>query len=115
MTLAELLNQIEYTPLDLSFDDVISTINEHYTFEPTSFANGPLVNDKGSNEGSCKIFAFGLLNQLSEAQTLACFGLYYRKDVLQHPENSDHSNIRQFIQTGWSGIVLDTPPLTQKI
>ena len=58
---------------------------------------------QGENSGSCKIFAFAQLHHLDEASTLACFGAYYRDDVLKHPQGSDHQNIRQFINTGWQG------------
>ncbi len=44
----------------------------------------------GQNNGSCKIFAFGLAQDLSPEQTLACFGQFYRNDVLGFPENTDH-------------------------
>jgi len=33
---------------------------------------------------------FAQLQQLSQAETLACFGKYYREDVLQNPEGDDH-------------------------
>ena len=44
------------------------------------------------------------LHNLSKAQTLACFGDYYRVDVLQHPQKNDHANIRQFMLSGPGGI-----------
>ena len=34
-------------------------------------------------------------------------GDYYRVDVLQHPDATDHQNIRQFIQYGWAGITFE--------
>jgi hypothetical protein len=42
------------------------------------------------------------------------FGDYYRKDVLEHPEGSDHANIRQFIRDGWQGIQFDSDVLQPK-
>ncbi len=54
------------------------------------------------------------MHDLNEQQTLACFGDYYRIDVLQHPEAQDHQNIRNFIQFGWSGIQFDNQALTEK-
>ena len=44
------------------------------------------------------------IQNLSEAETLACFGAYYYEDVLQNPNGTDHQNIRNFMKTGWDGI-----------
>ncbi len=114
-----LLNKLAEQPQQVSFDEVMQTITDHYDYTPCHFSNGRgeerLENDAGSNEGSCKIFAFAKLQQLSEAQTLACFGHYYRDDVLGHPEGSDHANIRTFMKYGWSGIHFDQNPLTSKV
>jgi len=108
MTIEELIKQIKSQPEKVEFDQVIDAIDDHYEYTPTHFTNGQghdLVNNlPGSNEGSCKIFAFATLNGLNEAETLACFGKYYREDVLNHPEGNDHANIRTFIRHGWSGI-----------
>ncbi|MGU3844869.1 HopJ type III effector protein, partial [Vibrio diabolicus] len=41
-------------------------------------------------------------------------GRFYREDVLLHPENSDHQNIRNFMVTGWDGIRFEAPALTAK-
>ena len=104
MTLTQLLEVISQQPQNVSFDDVISTINENYQYTPTTFSNGEVVNESGTNEGSCKIFAFAQLNDLSVEQTLACFGKYYREDVLENPEGNDHGNIRNFMISGWKGV-----------
>lgn len=104
MTLEKLLEQLNQSPLTVEFDDVMSVIREHYHYIETEFQNGNEINPAGSNEGSCKIFAFGRLHALSEAQTLACFGRYYREDVVMNPEGTDHGNIRNFMSSGWSGI-----------
>ena len=92
----------------VSFQDTIAIITEHYDYQPSEFSNGLaediLINAAGTNEGSCKIFAFGLLNQLNEQQTLSLFGDYYRKDVLGNPNGTDHRNIRNFMKYGWDGI-----------
>jgi hypothetical protein len=71
------------------------------------------MNQAGSNEGSCKIFAFATTEGLSEAETLACFGKYYREDVLQNPQVSDHANIRTFMRHGWKGIRFEQSALVQ--
>jgi len=70
------------------------------------------VNSAGTNEGSCKIFAFALIHQLSEQQTLNLFGDYYRIDVLTDPNGSGHQNIRNFIRDGWQGIDFKNVALT---
>ena len=90
-------------------------IDKHYAYSPTRFSNGMgddiAISEAGQNEGSCKIFALGQMLQLTEQETLHCFGDYYRQDVLQHPEGSDHANIRNFIKYGWQGIQFDGSPL----
>lgn len=90
------------------FEDTIALINGLYDYTPTAFDNGigegAVHNAAGQNEGSCRIFAFAKLNGLNDADTLACFGRFYRVDVLQHPEKQDHGNIRNFMRHGWAGI-----------
>lgn len=114
MLVNELIEKLAGEPGSVQFNDVISVIDEHYHFTPARFNNGNLVNEAGQNNGSCKIFAFALLNKLTVQQTLACFGDYYRVDVLQNPDQDDHQNIRNFIRHGWSGIRFESPPLARK-
>lgn len=97
----------------LDFEDTQAVISEHFDYTPCAFSNGEVANDAGQNEGSCKIFALGQLLQLNQAQTLACFGRFYR-DVLNTPEGSDHGNIRNFMVTGWDGIKFEGQPLQRK-
>lgn len=108
MTINELIEKINTQPDSIDFAEVIQTIEVTYNYTPTRFSNGTgvnsITNEAGTNEGSCKIFAFGKLNNLDEKQTLACFGEYYRDDVLDHPDNNDHTNIRNFMVHGWKGI-----------
>jgi hypothetical protein len=91
-----------------SFQESVSCIETHYAYTPTEFSNGQgadlLINPAGSNEGSCKIFAFARIHKLSQTLTLALFGDFYRNDVLGNPQGSDHRNIRNFIRYGWDGI-----------
>lgn len=116
MTLDKLLQRIKTHPASVEFQEVIATIEANYHYTPIRFTNGKgddmVVNEAGSNEGSCKIFAFARLNDLNEAQTLACFGTYYREDVLQHPEGDDHANIRTFMRHGWDGMQFEGAALT---
>ncbi len=114
MTLESFLQKLKDSPDNIEFNDTMSIIDSLYVFTPTSFTNGDLVNDAGQNSGSCKIFSFARLHSLAPEQTLACFGSYYRDDVLKHPDNSDHQNIRNFIKTGWVGINFGSEPLKAK-
>lgn len=98
----------------LNFADTITVITENYIYTPTAFRNGNTQNAAGQNEGSCKIFAFAKLHDLTPPQTLSLFGDYYRIDVLQHPEATDHQNIRQFMQHGWAGVVFESEALKTK-
>lgn len=108
MSIEELIELIKTQPDNVDFDQVIDCIDQNYEYTPTYFTNGhghDLVNNQpGSNEGSCKVFAFATLHGLDEKETLACFGKYYREDVLNNPQGNDHANIRTFMRHGWSGI-----------
>ena len=114
MTIDSFLQKLSAAPETVEFTDTMAAIEAAYDYTPAAFNNGELLNEAGQNEGSCKLFAFAQLQGLSEAQTLACFGQYYRNDVLQHPDGNDHQNIRNFMQTGWSGIRFDGKPLSAK-
>ena len=99
------LQQLRETPESVAFSETMATIDSAYEFTPTAFKNGDLENEAGQNNGSCKIFAFAKDRGLDAAQTLACFGDYYRSDVLEHPDGADHQNIRNFMRSGWEGVV----------
>ena len=114
MSLAAFLKKLKETSEAVAFDDTLSLIEEHYVFQETAFQNGEISNAAGQNNGSCKIFAFGRINNLTEEQTLNCFGDYYRKDVLENPNGDDHQNIRNFIQHEWQGIRFNGEALTLK-
>lgn len=108
------LHTLATAPESVNFADTIAVIDAHYDFTPTAFRNGELDNAAGQNNGSCKIFAFAQLQQLSPQQTLHCFGNYYRDDVLQHPAATDHQNIRNFMRFGWEGVVFQGVALVAK-
>lgn len=91
----------------MEFKEVMLTISELYDYQPTRFVNGAVVNEPGENEASCKIFSFARLHGLDEQQTLACFGKFYREDVMQHPQGTDHGNIRTFMVCGWRAVEFD--------
>ena len=110
----QFLQTLKTTPDSTTFNDTIAVIDAHYDFTPTAFRNGELQNEAGQNNGSCKVFSFAKLHNLTPQQTLHCFGAYYRDDVLKHPQGTDHQNIRNFIKTGWEGIVFQGNALTLK-
>ena len=85
MNSKQLLLTLANTPELVNFDDVISAIDNVFSFTPSRFTNGCLINEVGENSGSCKIFAFAKKHDLNHMQTLHCFGDYYRKDVLDYP------------------------------
>ncbi|MFW5427224.1 MAG: HopJ type III effector protein [Methylophagaceae bacterium] len=115
MNLDDFLKQLEQNPEQVEFSETMAVIEENYNFTPSAFTNGDTVNEANTNNGSCKIFSFGLLNKLPEQQTLACFGGYYRDDVLGNPDgNNDHQNIRNFMVSGWDGIRFDSSALAGK-
>lgn len=114
MSLNTLLLKLREKPEEVEFDHVMAVVDDTYNFSPTSFKNGKLVNEAGENSGSCKIFAFGQRHELTALQTLACFGRYYREDVLQNPNDENHQNIRNFMKFSWSGISFGAQPLSQK-
>ncbi|WBV53962.1 HopJ type III effector protein [Chryseobacterium gambrini] len=109
-----LFEQLENAPQEIQFKEVIAFIDEHYDFTPTKFTNGNTVNEANQNNGSCKIFSFAKLNDLSKEETLNLFGEFYREDVLKNPEGTDHQNIRNFIESGWEGISFEGKALSRK-
>ncbi len=119
MTPEQLIARLKNQPESVDFEDVMAVINQHYHYSPVGFSNGiggdRLYNEAGSNEGSCKIFAFARLHDLDVATTLACFGRFYRDDVLRQPTGDNHGNIRRFMKYGWDGINFDAPALTPKL
>lgn len=114
MSIDTFIERINSNPDSIHFTDTITVIEENYEFTPTAFQNGLIKNEAGQNSGSCKLFSFAKLQNLTEAQTLVCFGDYYRVDVLQHPDAQDHQNIRNFMQFGWSGIQFEGSALSKK-
>lgn len=104
--------------IPVSFTETIAVITENYDYQPVTFSNGlnddVLVSVAGTNEGSCKIFAFSIINQLDEQTTLNLFGDYYRVDVLNDPDGNGHQNIRNFMKYGWEGVRFEAQALMLK-
>ena len=114
MDMKDFIDQCRKEPKTIDFQQVMAVIDQYYAYTPSQFNNGAIDNPAGSNEGSCKVFAFAQLNNLSEMETLALFGQYYRDDVMGHPSGSDHNNIRNFLLDGWLGIRFDKVVLSKK-
>ncbi|TFH90536.1 HopJ type III effector protein [Vibrio ouci] len=114
MELNNFLATLSETPTEIQFEDTMAVIEANYEFVPTAFVNGDTSNEANQNNGSCKIFAFAQLKQLDQAATLACFGRFYREDVLGNPDGDDHANIRNFIKYGWPGIKFEGESLSAK-
>ncbi len=114
MSVEHFLSRLKDQPESIQFTDTMQVIDTYYHFSPCEFTNGKQLNEANQNNGSCKIIAFAQLNNLTIEHTLQCFGDYYREDVLQHPENNDHQNIRNLLIYGWEGISFKGTPLTIK-
>lgn len=114
MNIESFLQTLKTTPDAIKFSTTMAVIEQNYYFTETAFSNGELGNKAGENSGSCKLFSFAQLQGLDQQQTLACFGSYYRDDVLQHPEADNHQNIRNFMQTSWDGIAFESDALRSK-
>jgi len=112
ITVEAIIDAVKNQPENIEFSDVMAAIDAGYQYTPTNFTCGNTNSSAGSNEGSCKILAFGKLQNLTEEQTLSLFGSYYREDVLKLPNGDDHSNIRNFMLFGWAGVSFDNVPLT---
>lgn len=111
MDLKAFRQRLREDPERVEFEDTMALIDALYQFTPCAFRNGALHNEAGQNNGSCKLFACAALLGLTQAETLACFGRYYRVDVLGKPAGSSHPNIRNFMAHGWAGIHYEQAPL----
>ncbi len=115
MSLESFLEKLNHHPESIDFAEVIALVDATYDFTPTAFQNGETRNEAGQNSGSCKLFSFAQLQNFSQAQTLACFGAFYRVDVLENPTGDNHQNIRNFIKFGWNGINFEGNALISKV
>ncbi len=114
MSIASFLQKIKQSPKEISFTETIAVIEAHYVFTPTAFQNGSQHNASGENSGSCKVFAFAQLQNLSKEETLSCFGAYYFEEVVEDPAGTNHQNIRNFMKMGWNGIQFEGTALVLK-
>jgi len=65
MTLNDYLKNLAENPKSIQFTDTIAVIEANYTFTACDFNNHGLLSSASENNGSCKIFAFAKLHQLS--------------------------------------------------
>lgn len=114
MTLQDFKNKLTNNPKELDFSDTIATIEANYNFTASAFKNGDLKNSNTQNLGSCKVFSFAIKQNFTKEETLACFAQYYFIDVLENPNATDHQNIRNFMNTGFEGLVFENKTLTAK-
>lgn len=114
MTLEIFKQKLKNTPNSITFPETIAAIEANYNFTPTAFKNGDVFNNAGENSGSCKLFAFAKLQGFTKEETLACFGTYYFDDVLNDPNGTGHQNIRNFMKTGFEGLVFESEALSEK-
>ncbi|WP_139314840.1 HopJ type III effector protein [Saccharicrinis aurantiacus] len=114
MNLSEYKNKLKNSPESIEFAETMDIVDQYYSFTPTEFKNGEVVNEEGKNNGSCKLFAFAQIQKFTKEETLMCFGKFYTKDVLENPNGDDHQNIRNFITHGWDGINFKGVALQEK-
>ena len=101
---------LKHDPSGLNFAQTLAMIDAHYCFAPTGFKNGSVVNAAGENSGSCKVFSFAQMHELSQDMTLAMFAEHYQ-NVLDNPKLDNHANIRAFIVSGFNGLAFDDEAL----
>ena len=114
MDIETFIKKLESTPQAIEFSETMNVIEANYVFTPTAFKNGELQNKAGENSGSCKLFAFARLQGLTKDETLACFGKFYFEDVLKDIDGTGHQNIRNFMKTGFDGVIFEGSPLDKK-
>ena len=113
MTITEFKTKLKTTPTAITFKETMQVIEDYYTFNPTAFANGDIINNAGENNGSCKLFAFAMHQELTKEATLFSFGEHYQS-VLDDKNGTSHQNIRNFMQTGFKGLSFENEALILK-
>ncbi len=105
---------MEITQLQkLSFNEVITYIDEKYNYTPSAFKNGMLFNQEDQNQGSAKLFFFAKLNDVSKEDTLKLFAEHY-ESVIMDEKGTSHQNIRNFMEYGWEGVLFEKEVLQLK-
>lgn len=114
MSIDEFVTKLKNYPKKVVFSETMNVIEKNYVFTPATFKNGDLQNSDAENLGSCKVFSFAVKQKLTKEETLACFGQYYFIDVLENPNGTDHKNIRNFMNTGFKGLIFEDETLVEK-
>ena len=113
LNLTDYITALTDSAASLTFEDTLAVIDANYDFMPTTFKNGPVENAAGTNNGSCKVFSFAKLHELTQAQTLAMFAQHYQ-NVLDNPNGDAHANIRAFMAGGFDGVAFEGEALTKR-
>ena len=114
MTIPEFKTKLKTTNLTaITFKETMQVIENYYNFNPTAFTNGDIINNAGENNGSCKLFAFAMHQELIKEETLLCFGEHYQS-VLEDKNGTSHQNIRNFMKTSFKGLSFENEALTLK-
>ena len=113
MTITEFKTKLKTTPTAITFKETMQVIEDHYNFNPTAFLNGDTINNAGENNGSCKLFAFAMHQELTKEATLFSFGEHYQS-VLDDKNGTSHQNIRNFMKTGFKDLSFENEALTLK-
>jgi len=58
------------TGVQMKFSDFLDLIEQEYTFLNIAFTNNGLSNSKDENQGSAKVFCFGLMHSLDEKDVI---------------------------------------------
>lgn len=114
MNIESFKTKLNKTPKQIEFSETMQIVDKFYDFTPTAFKNGTLENAEGQNSGSCKLFAFAKTQAFTKEETLACFGQFYFDEVLSDPDGNGHQNIRNFMKTGFDGLIFEKNPLKEK-
>jgi len=109
-----LIEKIKHTPEQVQFKEVIDVIEREYDFTAAAFTNGKQNNAINENNGSCKLFSFASMHELTETQTLHLFGDFYRVDVLEIQLQTIIKTFDSSLRNGWNGIAFTATALVNK-
>lgn len=113
MSIQDFKIKLKLSPSAILFSETMHVIEENFSFSPTAFSNGEMNNKLSENSGSCKLFAFAILQKFTKEETLFCFGEHY-KNVLDDANGTSHQNIRNFLKTGFDGLNFEGVALQSK-
>ena len=98
MNLTDYINKIKTSGESLDFNETIVVIDANYNFTPTTFKNDDAINEAGKNSGSCKLFSFAQINQLTKQQTYVLNKLYKRLEEIPKSHPGDPKTKEKFDQ-----------------